>query len=66
MKIFIYILIALAAVLLVYNAIKVDYNDPFVGDSTVAVICVLAAGCAILLLWILQTSLTIKKKSKRY
>lgn len=65
MKIFIYILIAFATGLLIYNATKVDYSAPFEGDSTVAVICVLAAGCAVLLLWILQTSLAIKKKSKR-
>ncbi len=66
MKLFIYIVMALAAGLLIYNATKVDYNAPLEGDSTVAVICVLAAACAILLLWILQTSLAIKKKSKRY
>lgn len=65
MKIFIYILIAFAAGLLIYNATKIEYNAPFSGDSTVAVICVLASGCAMLLLWILQTSLAIKKKSKR-
>lgn len=65
MKIFIYILMTLAAGLLVYNATKVDYNAPLKGDSSVAVICVLAAACAVLLLWILQTSLAIKKKSKR-
>ncbi|MAZ73230.1 MAG: hypothetical protein CMC70_08780 [Flavobacteriaceae bacterium] len=65
MKLFVYLLMAFAAGLLIYNATKVDYSAPFKGDSTVAVICVLAAGCAILLLWILQTSLAIKKKSKR-
>lgn len=65
MKIFIYILMAIAAGLLMYNVTKVNFSAPFEDDSTVAVICILAAACAILLLWILQTSLTIKKKSKQ-
>ena len=65
MKIFIYILLALSLGLLVFNATKIDYDAPFVGDSTVASICVLAAACAIILLLILRTSLLIKQKSKR-
>lgn len=65
MKIFIYVLMAFAAGLLIYNTTKVDYSAPFEGESTVAVICVLAAACVILLLWILRTSLLIKNKSKR-
>ncbi|RDK88313.1 hypothetical protein [Marinirhabdus gelatinilytica] len=64
MKIFIYILMALAAGLLVYNTTKIDFEAPLEGDSTVAVICVLAAACVIVLLWILIASRTIKKKMK--
>jgi hypothetical protein len=56
---------AIATGLLIYNATQINYNTPFEGDSTVAIICVLAAACAILLMRILQTSLKIKKKSKK-
>ncbi|HBR55846.1 MAG TPA: hypothetical protein EYN07_08680 [Flavobacteriaceae bacterium] len=65
MKIVSYILIALALGLLIFNATKIDFDAPFEGDSTVAVICVLAAACVIVLLLILRTSLTIQQKSKR-
>ena len=65
MKIFTYIIIALAAGLLIFNATKINYDAPFQGDSTVAAICVLAAACVILLLLILRTSFAIQKKSKR-
>jgi len=64
MKLFIYILMAFAAGLLIYNATKVDYSAPFEGESTVAVICFLAAACVIILLWILLTSMAIRKKVK--
>ena len=53
MKIVSYILIALALGLLIFNATKIDFDAPFEGDSTVAVICVLAAACVIVLLLIL-------------
>ncbi|RFN58920.1 hypothetical protein [Marixanthomonas ophiurae] len=65
MKIFIYILIALAAGLIIFNATKLDFDHLFEGDSMVAVISVLAGACAILLLVILQVSQVIQKKSKR-
>ncbi len=65
MKIVSYILIALALGLLIFNATKIDFDAPFEGDSTVAVICVLAAACVIVLLLILRTSLAIQQKSKR-
>lgn len=65
MKIVSYILIALALGLLIFNATKIDFDAPFEGDSTVAVICILAAACVIVLLLILRTSLTIQQKSKR-
>ncbi|MDX1461420.1 MAG: hypothetical protein R3359_00065 [Marinirhabdus sp.] len=65
MKIFTYIVIAIAFGLLVFNATKIDLDHPFQGESTVASICVLAAACVIVLLLILRTSLAIQRKSKR-
>lgn len=64
MKIFRFILILLACALLIYNATKLDFDALFTGESLVASITVLAAGCAIILLLILQTSLRIRKKIK--
>ncbi|QIE59711.1 hypothetical protein G5B37_09080 [Rasiella rasia] len=65
MKLFIYIVMAIAAGLLIFNATQINYDAPFTGDSVVAAICVLAAACVILLLWILRTSLLIQGKTKR-
>jgi|TARA_R100000479_G_scaffold28896_1_gene11389 hypothetical protein len=65
MKIFIYILIVLAAGLMIFNATKLDFDHLLEGDSLVAAICLLAGACAILLLVILQVSQAIDKKKKR-
>jgi hypothetical protein len=43
MKIVSYIVIAFAAILLVYNATKVDFSNPFQGDSTIAFIGIVAS-----------------------
>tara|TARA_R110002020_G_scaffold303939_5_gene519688 strand:- start:31956 stop:32150 length:195 start_codon:yes stop_codon:yes gene_type:complete len=64
MKIFIYIILALSTALLIFNLTKIDYNTPFEGNSTVAVISVLACACAIVLLLILQVSKKIAQKQK--
>lgn len=65
MKIFIYIIIALSAGLLIFNVTKLDFNNLFYGDSSVALIGVVAAACAIILMCILLVSRKIAKKSKR-
>jgi hypothetical protein len=62
MKIFIYILIAIAAGLSVFNATRLDFDNLFEGESSVAAIGLLASICVILLLVILQLSKRIAKK----
>jgi hypothetical protein len=62
MKYFIYILIALAAILLVFNITQLDFDHLFDGESTVAAICVMASACTIVLLIILLVSTKIDKK----
>ncbi|WP_031426398.1 hypothetical protein [Flavimarina sp. Hel_I_48] len=62
MKIFIYILMALATALLIFNLTKVDYSDPLAGNSEVAIISVLACLCALVLLLILTVSRKIANK----
>lgn len=65
MKIFIYILMALSGVLIAYNATQLDFDHLLEGDSSVAVISVLAGLCAILMLVILLVSKKIAAKSKK-
>ncbi|MDC1325582.1 MAG: hypothetical protein ACKVGT_05740 [Flavobacteriales bacterium] len=65
MKIFVYVLIATAAGLCVFNMSLLNADALFEGDSLIAAIGVLASACVIALLLILQTSLKIKSKQKR-
>ncbi|SEA39775.1 hypothetical protein [Bizionia paragorgiae] len=64
MKIFTYILSALAIALVIFNATKLDFTNLLEGESVVALITMLAALCALLLLQILRISKAIEKKSK--
>ncbi len=64
MKIFIYILMAFAIVVVAYNFTILNFDTLLVGDSSVALIGILAAGCVIVLLGILLTSKAIERKSK--
>jgi hypothetical protein len=62
MKIFTYTLIAAAIVISIYNATKLDFNNLFEGESSIAAISLVAAACVIVLLVILQISQKIAKK----
>ncbi|MDB9779566.1 hypothetical protein OAB54_04885 [Flavobacteriaceae bacterium] len=62
MKIFIRVLMVLALVMAVYNATKVDFEALLQGDSSVAVIGILASLSAFLLLFILLLSKKIAAK----
>ena len=62
MKIFIRVLMVLALVMAVYNGTKVDFEAPLQGDSSVAVIGILASLSAFLLLFILLLSKKIAAK----
>lgn len=64
MKYLIPIGILLALVLLVYNVTLVDFSNLFTGDSSIALIGVIACACAILLLLILRTSRKIAEHQK--
>jgi len=61
-KTFTVILIVLAILLIAYNVTMIDFNNPFEGNSIVALIGILAALCAIVLLLIFMTSYKIKNK----
>ncbi len=64
MRILIPIFIALAALLLIYNVAQVNFDAPFQGESTVALIGIVGSACAIILLLILFVSRKIARKEK--
>lgn len=64
MKIFIYILMALALAVIVYNATLLDFDDLLAKDSSIALIGIVAAAIVIVLLGILLTSKAIDKKHR--
>lgn len=58
------VLIILALALIAYNVTMVDFENPFQGDSTIAIIGIIAPLCAIILVLIYMTSKKIEKKLK--
>lgn len=56
--------VAIALALIVFNLFQIDYNNPFEGNSTIAIIGVVAGVCAILLLLLLKFSKMIVEKTK--
>ncbi|MFN3752530.1 hypothetical protein [Flavobacterium sp.] len=64
MKIFTNILIILAVALILVNIYLLDFNNPFEGDSIVALIGIAASFCAVLILLIFRMSKKIEDKLK--
>ncbi len=64
-KTFAIVLIILALALIAYNVTLVDFENPIQGDSTIALIGILASLCAIVLMLIFMTSKKIDKKLKK-
>jgi len=62
MKIFTNILVLLAVSLLVFNITLIDYQNPFKGDSVIALVGVVASFCAVLILLIFRMSKKIVEK----
>lgn len=63
MKYVIYTIIALASILLIFNLTLLDFDNLFVGDSSIALIGVFAALCTIVLMIILLVSKKIQQKA---
>ncbi|NNG11145.1 MAG: hypothetical protein HKM92_13340 [Arenibacter sp.] len=61
-KIVTIVLIVLGLALIAYNVTLVDFNEPFEGNSIIALIGIVASLCAILLLLIYSSSKKIQKK----
>jgi hypothetical protein len=64
MKVFIYILIAFAVALIIFNCTNIDIQNPTKGNSFAALLGVLACTCSILLLTIFLISKKIVEKTK--
>ncbi|OXA80139.1 hypothetical protein B0A58_02975 [Flavobacterium branchiophilum NBRC 15030 = ATCC 35035] len=64
MKIFTYILLALAGTLIIYNTTLLDFSNLTQGDSLAALIGILASICAVLILLIFKMSKSIAEKMK--
>ncbi|AKA35149.1 PucC family protein [Flagellimonas lutaonensis] len=56
------VFILLAMGLIVFNFTLLDFQNPFVGDSLIAVIGIVASLCAILLLLILWKAKNIERR----
>lgn len=64
MKIFTNILLFIAVALILVNIYLLDFNNPFEGDSMVALIGIAASFCAVLILFIFRMSKKIEDKLK--
>ncbi len=64
MRIIIPVFILIALALLIYNITRINFETPFTGDSSIALIGVVGSACAIVLLLILHLSRKIAKKQK--
>ncbi len=62
MKILIYTVLIIGLGLIVFNATKLDLENPFTDESGVAAIGVLAAACAVMLMVILLVARRMKQK----
>ena len=65
MKIFIYTLIAIALGLIFFNITLLDFDNPFEGNSLIALIGIVASLCAVCILIIFKMAKNIEKRSKR-
>ncbi len=65
MKIVSYIIMILAVALIIFNITKISIDEPFEGQSIVAVIGVIAGLCAIFLMAIFLVSKKIEEKTKQ-
>jgi hypothetical protein len=63
MKIFTYIAVAISLGLIVFNILQINLSNPFEGNSSIAIIGVIAGVCAILLLFLLRFSKMIVDKT---
>ena len=64
MRLLSYLLSVLALGFMVFNATKIDFNEPFEKESYTAILTTLAGGCAVLILTILRVVKKIDRRVK--
>ena len=64
MKIFSYVVIVLSLALIIFNFTKVDFDNPFEGNSSIALIGIVCGLCAIFLMLIFRMSKMVAEKTK--
>lgn len=64
MKIFSYIIIALSVITIIFNATKIDFEKPFEGESTIAIIGIIASFCAILIVTLFRVAKKVVEQTK--
>lgn len=64
MKIFTYIVYAAALITIIINATKVSIEKPFEGESSIALIGIVSAFCAIVLVSLFMVSKKIVEQTK--
>lgn len=64
MKLATIIISILALGLIIFNFTKVNFGAPFEGESSIALITILASLCVLLMMAILRTSIRIEQKVK--
>lgn len=62
MKILTIVLSIIALGLIIFNFTQINFDNPFNGQSMIAIITIVASLCAILMMWILRISKKIEQK----
>ncbi len=62
MKLFTYILVALALALIIFNITLLDFENLFEGESLIALIGIAASFCAVFILLIFRMSKMLEEK----
>ena len=64
MKIFSYIIIVLSIITIIFNTIKIDFEKPFEGENTIALIGIIASFCAILIVTLFMVAKKVVEQTK--
>jgi hypothetical protein len=64
MKIFSYIIIVLSIITIIFNARKIDFEKPFEGESTIALIGIIASFCAVLIVTLFMVARKVVEQTK--
>ena len=64
MKIFTYIICALSLITIIFNATKISLEKPFEGESTIAIIGIVASLCAIVIVTLFMVSRKLVEQTK--